>query len=497
MTTSTLRPDATISAGGATFTGGAGNWHGNTSDDSDASYATLAVGGVATLGITTVSLPAGNVTKQFRVRARVRADTTTSVPNVGVYLNGVRIAGVSPGIIGTTITTFTGAYFPASMSQTDLDSLQLIVDLAPTSAGSCRFLELYVDAVHAAQPTVAIVSPTGTVVVSTFPVNWTYTQGSDGGPQTYLHYKVFDDATFDGGGFNPNTSTAVYDSGVIASSTPAVLVGPVVDGTDHHQHVRAAQTINGVPHWSAWDEQIFTVNAPSPEVSTVTPVAVGSAIQVTVARNTGAASWTAVTVQRSFDSGTTWEFVRGATRGTASGNSFVVTDYEAPNGRSVLYRAQAHDASTTGAWVQAASAVSWLSSAIWLKSVSNPTRNRPVLLQAISGYTLAEMQQQQLALQTETAADAATLETLLGPPRTIRPLRVIGRANPVTVQDAGDILLVQYPATYGIDDRYLAVIGYSQGFIAGPGQQTVQNIGLRTFAVDVVEVDRPADTTSV
>ena len=59
MTTATLRPNATVAGGGASFTGGAGTWHGNTSDNSDLSYTTLAPLSLATLNLTAVTLPTG------------------------------------------------------------------------------------------------------------------------------------------------------------------------------------------------------------------------------------------------------------------------------------------------------------------------------------------------------------------------------------------------------------------------------------------------------
>lgn len=505
MTTNTLRPDGTVIAGNVAYTGGA-NWTAVTADDSDSTYATLqATGGSsATLDLTTFTLPAGNVMKQARIRARLRGDAGTATFQVGV--DGWPLEASTPFLSGsatTTITTFTGAYVVASLSQTQIDGLQI----RPSSlSAAARWVELYLDIVHAAQPTVTISTPTGTVTTSSPTTAFTYTQGSDGGPKTHHQIKVFTDAVFDGGGFDPDTSVDIYDSGEVASSATSVTFGPIADGTDHHLHVRVAQTINGVKHWSDWDEQIFTIDTNGPDIDTIAGVATNGSglITVTVDRDTGGASWTAVTVERSEDSGTTWVPVRGATEATESNtfatfaaDTFVVVDYEAPNGTSVVYRARGLDGTEVGAWSTNSSPVSWTSTSVWLKSVTDPTLNETITVLGLPDYALADTRTRTLTIQTSTANAASALEDLLGPIRRVGVFHVLGAAHPTTVSDAGDILLLQFPSTYGLDAACLTVTGYSRGFVAPLRGQTTANSAFRLFSVDTVEVARPPDTTSV
>lgn len=487
MTVNTIRPDGTSSAGSATFTGGV-TWQAVTSDDSDASYATQPVGdGGAFLHNSTFTLPAGNVVKQVRVRMRVRADSGTSV----VKVRDNTTQAVVQATATTTITTYTGAYLPFTLTQADIDSTRMLVETL--SGASSRVVELYTDVMHASQPTVNIYAPTGTQITSLTMVSWTYTQGSDGGPQSRYRVKVFTAATIAGGGFNPETSASVYDSGEVVSSATDHIVGPfVTDMVNCGAYVKAAQTINGSPHWSAWDSQTFTVDITTPDVTSVVPSPINGAISVVVNRNTGGPAWTAVTVERSRDSGTTWEFVRGATQAAASGNTFTVVDYEAPHSTNVLYRAQAHDATTYSSYVQAASQVQWTHTDAWLKDLTTPGSNRPVELRATPDVASADTRTVSLTVKTDTAAEADALETLLGPPRRVGVFHVLGADLPVVVTDNGSVMLFQAPTAWSLGERWLVMQRYTKQHLDTRLAANTRRI----YQLEMVEVERPPDTSS-
>jgi hypothetical protein len=501
VTTNVVRPDGTTSAGDATFTGGA-TWQAVTADDSDASYAELGTSAVLTAG--TFTLDSGNVTKQARVRARCRSVTGTQIFSVITYTPSGGLATLT-ATATTTITTYTSAYSVCTLTQADIDGLVFQVIPKPVVATDVRFVELYIDVIEVGQPTTVISAPTGTVTTSSPTATFSYTQGSDGGAKTHHRIKVFTDAVFDGGGFDPDTSTAIYDSGEVASSSTSVVFGPVADGTDHHLHVKVAQTINSNPHWSAWDEQIFTLDTNGPDVTSITAVATSASgfITVTVNRNTGGAAWDTVTVERSEDAGTTWLPVRGATEttetntfATFAANTFTVIDYEAPNGTSVVYRARGQLTTQVGAWSSNSASTSWSSTSVWLKNTADPTANVTVAVPGVGEYSLDETRTQSLQFQTSTANGATALESLLGPIRRTGVFHVLGASYPVTVADNGDILLLQYPASFGLDDLYVAVTGWTRGFVVPARDQRSTNLVYRLFNVDTVEVDRPADTTS-
>jgi len=487
VTTSVLRPDGTINAGGATFVVGA-NWQACTNDDSDTSWAVLAAGAQALLTLGTVSLPAGAVTKQARVRMRARSDSASSMATASLFVDGFKTAMVQAGTT-TAITSYTGAYVPAVWTQAQVDGLTLQEDVTHASIAT-RYVELYVDLVYATVPTVVILSPTGTTALSSPTVQWTYTQGSDGGPQSRYRAKVFTAAVIAGGGFDPETSTAVYDSGEVASSATSHVVGPFNDMVNCGAYVKVAQTVNGAAQWSAWDPQTFTVDITAPEVLSVVPTAGTGNISVVVNRNTGTAAWTMVTVERSTDSGTTWTFVRGATRAAASGNTFTVVDYEAPYSTNVLYRAQAADATTSSVPVNAASQVQWTSTSAWLKNLDNPTLNLPVRFRQTPELSTSDTSTVSLVLKTDTVAESDALEALLGPPRRTGVFHVLGADMPVVVADSGSPLLVQFPPAWGIGEMWLAVLRYSKQHL---DTRLVANLR-RVFNVELVEIERPPDT---
>jgi len=499
MTLAVLRPNATIATGFGHLAVPSGTVASVTSDDSDSTYLDMEVdsgGGLfwSKVNLGTVSLPAGAVTKQLRTRVRARAEQGTSNVWCRTLLStGFVLSALDNRSVSTTITNIIAAYVPVTMAQSQIDGLQIWLGVSDVFERT-RGIEVFCDLIYATKPTVAVTAPTGTISTSNVAVEFTYTQGSDGGPQSRRHVKVFDAATVAGGGFSPDTSSALYDSGVVVSSIPAHFTDTLPDGTNHRCYVRAAQTINGVLHWSDWAFSTFTVDTTAPEISTVTAVPGVASIVVTVARNTGLEAWAFVTVERSFDSGATWEFVRGATAATASGNSFAVTDYDVPNSTDVLYRAQAFDALMNASlWVEAADEVQWTDTSAWLKSPDDPSLNRTVRFPEIPAWVTSDTTTSTITFRTDTPAQTADLEALLGPARATGVFRPIGASFPVVVQDAGTPLLLQFPPAWGMDDRWIAVTQVERRHL---DPSYVGNL-MRLIDATVVEIARPPDLSSV
>lgn len=491
MTTSTLRPNATVTAGsGVTYTGGA-NWTAVVADDSDATYATLPAGSIATLGLGTVSLPTGAVTKSLVVRFRLRSVTGSTAPSMFAMSSGSQVAWVQTTAT-TTITTYTGSSAAVNLTQAQVDALQLKVQ--SNTLGDVRFVELYADLTYATVPTVTLLTPTGTITTSEATATWTYTQGSDGGAQSRFQVKVFDSVTIAGGGFDPDTSTALYDSGEVASSADEHTTGTLPEGTNHGCYVRVAQTINGSLHWSDWDSNTFTVDYAAPVVATLggTNNNATGTIAVTVGRDTGGLAWDAVTVERTDDLGVSFVFVRGATSAAASGNTFNVTDYEAPHSTNVSYRARGEAGGVLGNWFLSADLEQWTSTDVWLKSPADSTANLAVTLMEVPTFETSETLSTTLLLRTTTTAAADNLEELLGGPRQSGVFHVLGGTHPVVVQDNGTALLFQTPPSWGVGERWLAVLSYSKSALGAPNK--AGNV-YRQWSVEVVEVDRPPEAS--
>lgn len=420
MTTSILRPNATViddldwaRTGGATK-------HGVLSDDSDATYIAATSPSAAAAdgyGFGTVALPAGAVTKtiQFRVRGRLATGSlsdaenlTFVVPSLGDGPSGgdePLTSGVIP-INGTGETTYSAAPVAISIPQADIDGLEAYISAQPTT-NALRVLELYLNLIYALVPVANVTYPTGTPAITTTnkPIyTWTHTPGSDGGVQTFYEVKVYTAAQYGAGGFDPDTSTPFYTSGVTVGAATSHTSGVLTNSTTYRVYVRTAQTINGTAQWSAWDFEGFSIAVTTSDVSAITATPQGDA-RILVAVDRSGSAWDFIEVQRSTDAGTTWEYVRGgeyvnpATTtlySTGDANNFDINDWEVPNGTPVLYRARATRIVSllpiTGAWVQSTPAVAWTSAGIWLKAPDEPALNRTVDFQLVPDATFPRRQ---------------------------------------------------------------------------------------------------------
>lgn len=495
MSSTTLRPNATTSA--PTSVTGAASAHAATSDDSDSSYFTVDdsnVPGVVGLGTTT--LASGAITKQYRTRYRGR--NTSADPNdlfaVEIITKSTATLGTQSVTVDETVTTYTGGYVPVTLTQAQIDDLNLTVS-SPDS-DSIRAYELYLDLVYVTQPstTVTAVSPDPYTASTLVPIAWTNTLDSDGGPATRYEIKVFTDAQYGTGGFDPDTSTPYYTTGEVVSSALTANVGPLENGDTYRAYVRVAQTVNGASHWSDWAYDEFTMNVTTSDVDTVTAAADNGngAIDVTVAWDSASTGWEYMEVQRSIDGGATWADVRGATyvATTDSGaTDFTVTDYEVPNGTSVLYRARATYLSSslqiTGAWVQSSS-VSWTSTDTFLKDPNDPSLNMVVKLTsaplesypvrqgvftplgAVHPVVISDTRNEAtgtVGFWVNTITDVADLKSLLAKP----------------------VLLLHAPSTDDFGFEYFAPGRVDRGRVPAPLRRKER------WTVEYVEVDAPAD----
>lgn len=379
MTTVTLRPNGTILAPTAVV--GAANAHTATSDNSDASYTTSTT--LYKVDIGTSAAPAGFLSKQFRLRARYAGYGDGAAVILRDDSGNPEYALVNLDNDGATIYDITGAWsWLQPTTQTTVDTMVIAV---AGNGGSTRVHELYVDWMYVALPVTAVnaVTPDPYTASTLVPISWTNTLDTDGGAQTRYQMRVFTLAQYSIGGFDPATSPATYDSGEVVSSATTADTGAIPNAT-YRAYIRVAQTVNGASHWSAYAFDGFVLTAVTSDVLSVTTVASNStgSIAVTVNRNTGTSAWDYVEVERTLDGGTTWSPVRGASYvDPPLADSFVITDYEVPNGTTVTYRARGtrlvSSLPSTGAWVSSAS-TSWTSTSTcdaWLKAPNNPTLN--------------------------------------------------------------------------------------------------------------------------
>lgn len=509
MTTVTLRPNGTGPNYADSLTGAATE-HAATSDDSDATYWTD--NDVVRCQYGTTTLPSGSKLKSTRMKYRGRSDhaTQTGKMSLECWYGSTQVYVKDTSEIGATIETKNSvawAYDESAFTagtpteQQFIDGIEVVHRAYKSYSGTIqaiRVMESYIDVVYVTQPstTVTAVSPDPYTTSNIVPIAWTNTLDSDGGSQTRYEVKVFTDAQYGAGGFDPDTSTSFWTSGEVVSSSTGANTGALANADTYRAYVRVAQTVNGESHWSAWAYDQFQVSVTTSDVQTVTPVATDASayITVTCARDTGSSAWEYIEVQRSRDSGATWEDVRSATFVDATGNanSFSVIDYETGNGEAVKYRARATYYSSgypiVGDWTESSGTESWTSTSAWLKSPLTPANNTAIVVpdpfqtfsyparvgvfNVIGSTTpvavteLVAAPTTTLLIDTDTETDSNDVLTLLR-----------------------DMLLLYCPTncegTTAI--QYLAVTGTSMTPTVRRGKIR------RRWAVNVVEVDPPAD----
>lgn len=131
-------------------------------------------------------------------------------------------------------------------------------------------------------PVTNVIAPTGTILISRPPVVWDYTD-PEANKQLSAHIKIFTEAQTLAAGFDPLTSTAVYDKLVwtsLENFTPERAFGTNGNYVVYvrNQHGDAPEG----PSWSLWDSSAFTLNVESPAAPSITATYDASANAINV-----------------------------------------------------------------------------------------------------------------------------------------------------------------------------------------------------------------------
>lgn len=175
--------------------------------------------------------------------------------------------------------------------------------------------EAYLDYGYLVQPTLTVNAPSDLVETTNIPtVQWTPILDPDSSGQTHYEVKIFDLATATGGGFDPDTTAPVMESGEQTSAAGSWEGDASLPNGDHRAYVQVAQEASG-QHWSDWEFSAFEVDVPVPAVPIVAVMGEDARIAIDLADpGGGEGSSDLIQVQRSLDSGATWENIR-TTRG--------------------------------------------------------------------------------------------------------------------------------------------------------------------------------------
>lgn len=281
----TVVPDTTRQAGGYwSNVGGAANVHTALSDNLDTTYVESTHWVLSTylsyspiVGFANPVGPAASKIAGVRLRMRAvdpgatKADRARARP----YLEGKLGNGITSAGLEAAITEYTGGWETTRpnggvWTQADLDALEAAVLLVDQYGdGAVRVHQLWLDVDYNERPFVTVGTVTG--VDSTRPtVAWSHTD-PEGDPQESYQVKVFTAAQYGAAGFNPETSTAAWDSAKTLSPVQSVQVGADLTLGAHRAYVKVWQPkVAGQDHPSEWAFAAFTIDFPPPATPTTT-----------------------------------------------------------------------------------------------------------------------------------------------------------------------------------------------------------------------------------
>jgi len=287
MSTQSLSPNVDRSGSGDfTITGSASTIALALSDSSDATYVKRTNGTITksfVLDLSSYTLAADEAVESVRVDIRMlRPDAASKV-----YVRQGVVTDAAAGIIryGTadqyagsaTIGTLQGAPRVTAPDGLPWDQARLnnlvvkVTDYASASAAISTIYQLTAYAVINERPSASVTAPTGTVTDRSRPsVSWTYSD-PDGDDQSVYEVKVFTAAQYGATGFDPDTSSADYESGLVPSSDPGLTVPIDLDtATTYRAYVRVGHVLGTTNLLSDWAYSQFTMDyaaPPAPELN--------------------------------------------------------------------------------------------------------------------------------------------------------------------------------------------------------------------------------------
>lgn len=281
-TTATLRPNGHSNIASAfTIVGGSASVEAATSDNSDSTYITEPNGAPPSVRFEFTDSGAAGIPSTARILSvtpRLRWLTSDTVTTTQIRAHIIDPAGSfgddqlgAPGQPSTfrtdTLTARSTRSDGASWAISDIDAIALYLFVGLSNPSIVQIAELYLDVAYNSAPTATVSTPSN--LASRPTVSWTYAD-ADGDAQERYRVKVFDSVTYGGVGFDPETSTPVYDSGEVFSSATSVQVSGVdlVNGTTYKAYVKVGDVGSGTRYgaWASsasWTAVIDPVGKPS------------------------------------------------------------------------------------------------------------------------------------------------------------------------------------------------------------------------------------------
>lgn len=452
MSVSTVRPSSTTHNGLSTPS--TGTRHGCTSDDSDSTYVNLNASPFSNalgLAFTPPSITSGSLVLYgvVRVRADSGGDTVTTLGTLanlgGTYGSAtIYVSGSDPSTVNA-----------AGVFSSDKSTMEVSF-----WGGNVEIYEVYFDVYYVAPPSLTVSAPTGTLTDDNRPtVSWSATFDSLAPAQHDYEVKIFTDAVYGGGGFDPATSTPV----AIASNSAAIPSTATLtewasdvslpNGT-YRAYVKVASRYGYHTIYSDWEYSQFTINVspPDPPAFSLTDQPSSGRVKIDVTPDNSPVATDGVLIERSDDGGTTWTTVDEHT----GGSSYTAYDYFAPSGVSMTYRASAWNDTVSARLYSTATTHSVTSSAgWWLKHPTDETLN--VELSLRSNPTVSKAARQSVS-QPLGRSDAVVTTDTYGPDsgQIVAHARTFSALDPLdAILDTASVLLLSGPVGQGWADRWV------------------------------------------
>lgn len=306
--------------------------------------------------------------------------TTAIAAGTYVWWNGAPLDSSPFQTVGTDLTPGTEyvAFVAVSKDYAGSDYWSLGAEAAKFTRGPVFKIN--------ANPTVTVDAPVTPVTNTNRPTIGAVYADAENNPMTGFQMRVFTAAQYGIGGFDPATSPATFDTGVVSGDPrdgtgrfTSKVEATLANGT-YRAYMRVQQSMDS--SWSAWSFYTFVINITAPLVPgiNVTPSEALGRNRIQVSRNAGGVQPEWYIIERSDDGGVTWAPIRATPVMLAFVGSTVYThdDYEAPvNSALVSYRATVFEQTLGDVIASPAASTSGLivNKRVWLKDVDVPADN--------------------------------------------------------------------------------------------------------------------------
>ena len=326
MTTQTVRPNGTRSGAGAyTITGSAATIDAALSDQDDGTYVertSSSTVGSFVVDMGTITIPSDERVRSVALQARMERPTDGLV-----YVRQGIVTDPGAGSIRyAAADQYSGSFATGwaagadrvtapdgqPWTQTALNNLVVkVTDYASASTAVTTFYELSAVITLNEQPSASVTAPSGSVTSGSRPaIEWTFTD-ADGDEQSVYEARVFTAAQYGAAGFDPSTSEAFWDTGLVESPDPGVT--PAIDldnGETFRAYVRLGHNLGTTYYMSEWAYSQFTLTYEGPAQADLS-VAFAPSRNVVEGTATGRTNYLSLD-DSSFESGIgTWDTIQG------------------------------------------------------------------------------------------------------------------------------------------------------------------------------------------